>query len=155
MVDTITGAVPRYTRRRRAEMRAAWVAARARNTLRRPVRLAAISGTVFTVALMLLVLTPRSARRASQQIAPLSTHWRDTATLLVAVDTAAQRLAIAESTLAVRRALAAKPAYVPPPDSLPAALRARRDSMSLASGELARLLERVENSPLPQSYRAL
>jgi len=155
MVDTITGAVPRYTRRRRAEMRAAWVAARARNTLRHPLRLAAISGTVFTVALMLLVLTPRNARRASQQIAPLSTHWRDTATLLVAVDTAARKLAVAESTLAARRTLASRPAYVPPTDTFPAALRVRRDSLASASGELARLLERVENSPLPQSYRAL
>ena len=155
MVDTITGAVPRYTRRRRAEMRAAWVAARGRNTLRHPLRLAALCGTVFTAALMLLVLAPRDARRASQQIAPLSTHWRDTATLLVAVDTANRRLAVAESTLALRRAQASKPAYVPPPDTMPAALRARRDSLSFASGELARLLERVENSPLPQSYRAL
>jgi hypothetical protein len=155
MVDTITGAVPRYTRRRRAEMRAAWVAARGRNTLRHQLRLAVLCGTVFTAALVLLVLAPRDARRASQEIAPLSTHWRDTATLLVAVDTANRRLAIAESTLTVRRAQASKPAYVPPPDTLPLALRIRRDSLALASGELARLLERAENSPLPQSYRAL
>jgi hypothetical protein len=136
-------------------MRAAWVAARARNTLRHPLRLAAISGTVFTVALMLLVLTPRNARRASRQIAPLSTHWRDTATLLVAVDTAVRKLAVAESTLAARRALASRPTYVPPTDTFPAAARVRRDSLVAAGGELARLLERVENSPLPQSYRAL
>ncbi len=155
MVDTITGAVPRYTRRRRAEMRAAWVAARARNTLRRPVRLAAISGTVFTVALMLLVLTPRSARRASQQIAPLSTHWRDTASLLVAVDTATRRLAVAESLLVARRTLASRPTYAPPADTLSAAVRVRRDSLVAAANDLARLLDRVENSPLPQSYRAL
>ncbi len=155
MVDTITGAAPRYTRRRRAEMRAAWVAARTRNTLRHPLRLAAISGTVFTLALVLLILAPRDARRASQQIAPLSTHWRDTIPLLRAVDTATRRLAAAESTLAARRALASRPAYTPPPDTLPATARAKRDSLALASGELARLLERVENSPLPQSYRAL
>jgi hypothetical protein len=155
MVDTITGAAPRYTRRRRAEMRAAWVAARTRNTLRHPVRLTAICGTVFTGALVLLVLAPRDARRASQQIAPLSTHWRDTIPLLRAVDTATRKLAIAESTLATRRALASRPAYVPPPDTLPAATRARRDSLAFATAELARLLARVENSPLPQSYRAL
>jgi hypothetical protein len=136
-------------------MRAAWVAARARNTLRHPLRLAALCGTVFTAALVLLVLAPRDARRASQQIAPLSTHWRDTATLLIAVDTATRKLAVAESTLSARRALASKPVYVPPPDTLPAVARARRDSLAAASGELARLLERVENSPLPQSYRAL
>src|SRR5436190_15342132 len=111
MVDTITGAVPRYTRRRRAEMRAAWVAARTRNTLRHPLRLAAICGTVFTAALVLLVLAPRDARRASRQVAPLATHWRDTVTLLRTVDTLTRRLAVAESTLAARRALTSRPAY--------------------------------------------
>jgi Mrp family chromosome partitioning ATPase len=155
MVDTITGAAPRYTRRRRAEMRAAWVAARTRNTLRHPLRLAAISGTVFTGALVLLILAPRDARRASREIVPLSTHWRDTVPLLRAVDSTSRRVAAAESTLAVRRAMAARPAYVPPPDTLPTAARAKRDSLTAASADLARLLERAENSPLPQSYRAL
>ena len=155
MVDTITGAAPRYTRRRRAEMRAAWVAARTRNTLRHPLRLAAISGTVFTGALVLLVLAPRDARRASQQIAPLSTHWRDTVSLQRTLDVAARRLAAAESALAARRALASRPVYSPAPDTLPDTARARRDSLAVASAELARLLARVENSPLPQSYRAL
>ena len=88
MVDTITGSVPRYTRRRRAEMRAAWVAARTRNTLRHPMRLAAICGAVFICALVLLVLAPRDARRASREIAPLTTRWRDTIPLLRTVDSA-------------------------------------------------------------------
>ena len=155
MVDTITGTAPRYTRRRRAEMRAAWMAARARNTLRHPLRLATISGTVFTAALVLLVLAPRDARRASQQIVPLSTRWRDTVSLLNGVDTATRRVTVAESTFAARRAVALRPAYVPPVETLSTALQARRDSLASASAELARLLERVENSPLPQSYRAL
>ena len=155
MVDTITGNAPRYTRRRRAEMRAAWMAARARNTLRHPLRLATISGTVFTAALVLLVLAPRDARRASQQIAPLSTRWRDTVSLLNDVDTATHRLTVAESTFATRRAAALRPAYVPPVETLSTALQARRDVLASASAELSQLLERVENSPLPQSYRAL
>jgi Mrp family chromosome partitioning ATPase len=155
MVDTITGSVPRYTRRRRAEMRAAWVAARTRNTLRHPVRFAALGGTIFVVSLVLLVLAPRDARRASQQIAPLSTRWRDTIPLLRTVDSAAKRLALADSVLGARRSLAARPVFVPPPDTLSAAAIARRDSLSARSGELTRLLDRVENSPLPQNYRAL
>ena len=155
MVDTITGSVPRYTRRRRAEMRAAWVAARTRNTLRHPVRFAALAGTIFVVSLVLLVLAPRDARRASQQIAPLSTRWRDTIPLLRGVDSATRRLALADSVFAARRVLAARPVFVPPPDTLSAATIARRDSLSARSGELTRLLDRVENSPLPQSYRAL
>ena len=136
-------------------MRAAWVAARTRNTLRHPLRLAAISGTIFTAALLFLVLAPRNARRASQQIVPLSARWRDTVPLIGAVDSARKRLAVAESTLAARRALAARPAFVAPPDTLPADARAKRDSLARASAELGRLLDRVETSPLPQSYRAL
>jgi len=155
MVDTITGAVPRYTRRRRAEMRAAWVAGRTRNTLRHPVRLATICGTVFVGALVLLVLAPRDARRASQQIAPLSTRWRDTVPLLRTVESTTRRLAVADSTLSARRALAERPTYVRPADTLSMAARAKRDSLSIRSAELTRLLDRVENSPLPQNYRAL
>lgn len=136
-------------------MRAAWVAARTRNTLRHPLRLAAISGTIFTGALVLLVLAPRDARRASLDIAPLSTHWRDTIPLLRAVDMTTRTLAVAESTLSVRRTLALRSSNMPAPDTLPTATRERRDSLSVVSAELARLLARVENSPLPQSYRAL
>src|SRR5215211_2869409 len=155
MVDTITGAVPRYTRRRRAEMRAAWVAARTRNTLRHPVRLAAISGTLFTGALVLLVLAPRDARRASREIAPLSTRWRDTVPLLRAVESATRRLETADSTLSAGRALGERPVYIPPRDTLPAAARARRDFLTAMNAVVTQLLDRVENSPLPQSYRAL
>lgn len=155
MVDTITGAVPRYTRRRRAEMRAAWIAGRTRNTLRHPVRLAAFCGTVFVGALVLLVLAPRDARRASEQIAPLSTRWRDTVPLLRALEASTRRLAIADSTLAARRVLAERRTFVPPPDTLSFAARVTRDSLATRSAELTRLLDRVENSPLPQTYRAL
>ena len=155
MVDTITGSVPRYTRRRRAEMRAAWVAARTRNTLRHPMRLAAICGAVFICALVLLVLAPRDARRASREIAPLTTRWRDTIPLLRTVDSATQRLAVVDSVLAARRALAERRVYMPPPDTLSANAKATRDALAATSFELNRLLERVENSPLPQSYRAL
>jgi Mrp family chromosome partitioning ATPase len=136
-------------------MRAAWVAARTRNTLRHPVRFAAVGGTIFVVSLVLLVLAPRDARRASQQIAPLSTRWRDTIPLLRGVDSATNRLAFADSVLSARRAFAARPAFIPPPDTLSASTLARRDSLAARSAELARLLDRVENSPLPQTYRAL
>lgn len=155
MVDTITGSVPRYTRRRRAEMRAAWIAGRTRNTLRHPVRLAALCGTVFVGALVLLVLAPRDARRASRSIAPLSTRWRDTVPLLRAVDASSRRLAFTDSVLTARRAMAERPVVAPPPDTLSFAARERRDALAATSADLTRLLDRVENSPLPQTYRAL
>ena len=136
-------------------MRAAWIAGRTRNTLRHPVRLAAMCGTVFVGALVLLVLAPRDARRASREIAPLSTRWRDTVPLLRAVEAATRRLATADSTLSAQRALAARPVYVPRRDTLSAAASARRDFLATANAGLTQLLDRVENSPLPQSYRAL
>jgi hypothetical protein len=155
MVDTITGSVPRYTRRRRAEMRAAWIAARTRNTLRHPMRLAAACGSVFVVALVLLILAPRDARRASREIAPLNTQWRDTVPLLRALDSATRRLTVADSVLIARRELAERPAYVSPVESLSPNAVASRDSLTATNAELTRLLDRVENSPLPQTYRAL
>jgi Mrp family chromosome partitioning ATPase len=155
MVDTITGSVPRYTRRRRAEMRAAWIAARTRNTLRHPMRLAAACGSVFLVALVLLILAPRDARRASRELAPLNTQWRDTVPLLRALDSATRRLAVADSALIVRRELAERPAYVPPVESLSPSAVASQDSLAATNAELTRLLDRVENSPLPQTYRAI
>jgi hypothetical protein len=155
MVDTITGSVPRYTRRRRAEMRAAWIAARTRNTLRHPMRLAATCGTVFIVALVLLVLAPRDARRASREIAPLSTRWRDTLPLLRALDSATRRLAVSDSLLMVRRLLAERPTYVQVAETLATSAVLARNSLAATNAELTRLLERVENSPLPQTYRAL
>lgn len=155
MVDTITGSVPRYTRRRRAEMRAAWIAARTRNTLRHPMRLAATCGTVFVAALVLLVLAPRDARRASREIAPLSTRWRDTLPLLRALDSATRRLAVSDSLLMVRRLLAERPIYVPAAETLATSAVLTRNSLAATNAELTRLLERVENSPLPQTYRAL
>ena len=136
-------------------MRAAWIAGRTRNTLRHPVRLAAMCGTVFVGALVLLVLAPRDARRASREIAPLSTRWRDTVPLLRALESATRRLAIADSALSARRALADRPVYAPPRDMLSASASAKRDSLIATSAELTRLLDRVENSPLPPSYRAL
>lgn len=155
MVDTITGSTPRYTRRRRAEVRAAWVAARARNTLRHPMRLATICGSVFVVALVLLVLAPRGARQASRQIAPLSAQWRDTIPLLRTLDTLTRRVAVAESVVAARRALARRPPPLPASDTLSTAEARLRDSLIALETQLAGLVLRAEGSPLPQSYRAI
>lgn len=120
-------------------------------------RLAAACGTVFVCALVLLILAPRDARRASQEIAPLTTRWRDTLALVRALDSATRRLTLADSVLGARRALAERRAYVSPPpaETLSVAALAKRDSLASTNAELTRLLERVENSPLPQSYRAL
>jgi hypothetical protein len=139
-------------------MRAAWIAARTRNTLRHPMRLAATCGAVFVCALVLLVLAPNDARQAASEIAPLSTRWRDTLTLIRALDSATRRLTSADSVLAARRTLAERRASVaatPVVDTLSPTAVVSRDALTAANAELSRLLDRVENSPLPQSYRAL
>ncbi|HET9010871.1 MAG TPA: hypothetical protein VFN38_03605, partial [Gemmatimonadaceae bacterium] len=94
---------------------------------------------MFVGALVLLVLAPRDARRASQQIVPLSTRWRDTVPLLRSFETATRRLAVADSTLAARRALAERQPYMRPPDTLSFAARVVRDSLAARSAELTRV----------------
>jgi Mrp family chromosome partitioning ATPase len=155
MVDTITGSYPAFTKRRRAAARAAWVAARARNAIRRPWRMSAVAGVVFIVSLLLLILAPRGARREIEEAAPLANQWVDTLPLLKTERDAERTLSVADSTLAVRRSQADRPLYVPAPDTVPPVISARRQTLTDAESELSRLLTRVENAPLPASYRAL
>ena len=50
--------------------RAAWIAARARNALRRPVFISAVSAATFAVSLLALVIVPQQARRAAAAMRP-------------------------------------------------------------------------------------
>ena len=121
-------------------------------------RLAATCGVVFVCALVLLVLAPNDARRAASEIAPLTTLWRDTLPLIRALDSATRKLTSADSILAARRILAERRASVATTaiaDTLSPTAMVSRDALTAANTELSRLLDRVENSPLPQSYRAL
>ena len=155
MADTITGRGRPYTRRRRAEARAAWVAARGRNALRRPMRIGAVTLATFVVSLILLILFPRSARRDAARESPSPSDWRDTIQPLEAVARSTRQIATAESLLAARRAAAQRPIVIARRDTLSAALMARRDSLSNLASELSRLLTRAENAPLSASFRAL
>jgi Mrp family chromosome partitioning ATPase len=158
MADTITGSGQPYVRRRRGEVRAGWLSARTRNTLGRPMRIGAIAAASFVTALVAFILAPLAGRREAQPSAPVAVQWRDTTALLDARAAARSSVDDADSLLAAAHAAAqpAEPA-VPAPDAFPAALpeTARRDSLQAISTELATLLARVENAPLPSSYRAL
>jgi Mrp family chromosome partitioning ATPase len=79
----------------------------------------------------------------------------DTARLKAADAAAAEHLRQAEEAVARARARAARRAIAPAPDTLPTAVRERRDSLQTAIARLTTLLERAEAAPLFASYRAL
>src|SRR2546425_10133645 len=87
--------------------RAVWLAARARNAMRRPVFIGAVSIGTFVAALVALVLAPQQVRRASQATAPQVGERPDTTPFVAAMRQARVRLGVADSALAAARALAA------------------------------------------------
>jgi Mrp family chromosome partitioning ATPase len=146
-------ATPWTGRRRTAS--AQWINARARNTLRRPVRIGVIGLVAFIASLLTLVALPRQAQRAAAIVAPAPNEWRDTTRLLASVDRERASLDSAESSLASIRALLSRPVAAPAVESLPPEILARRDSIAALVTTLTRLIARVEQSPLAASYRAL
>ena len=142
------------TGRRRAAS-ALWINARARNALRRPLRISVVALIVFVVALVTLVALPRQAQRAAAVVAPAPTDWRDTVRLIAGVSEERTRFDSIEASLVGIRSLLARPAPAPATESLPPEIGARRDSLATIVTSLARLIARVEQSPLAASYRAL
>ena len=135
---------------------ARWMTSRGRNAVRRPVLVAAVSGVVFVVSLLALMLIPREATRRAARAAPRPEERPDTAAAVQEI-VGAQRL-VAESEAALARARATHvppPAPPPPVDTFPPHLVARRDSLAGAATVLGELIARAEQAPLPSSYRAL
>jgi Mrp family chromosome partitioning ATPase len=132
-----------------------WLGRRARNAARRTALLGIAGGLVFVAMLVTLIVIPHRARRAAAAIMPRAGERPDTARLLAADAAAAQELTRTEAALARARARAARRALPPPPDTLPTAVRMRRDSVQGAITRLTTLLERAEAAPLFASYRAL
>jgi Mrp family chromosome partitioning ATPase len=117
--------------------------------------MAVAGGLVFVAMLVTLIVIPHRARRAAAAIMPRPGERPDTARLLAANAAAASQLARADAALVRARARAARRALPPPPDTLPTAVRIRRDSLQAAIARLTTLLERAEAAPLFASYRAL
>lgn len=141
--------------RRAADQPTLWLAARARNALRRPALAAAVGVPVFVVSLVALLLAPREARRAAELVAPRPEDRPDTLALVTRVEQAGARAARADTALAEARLLATAPPAPVGIDTLSPQVIARRDSISAIIGELSQGLARVEASPLAASYRAL
>ena len=102
-----------------------WMAARARNALRRVLVFGIVGGVVFVAALIAFVVVPRNASRKALAVASRIEARTDSSPAVAARD---RYLAEARNTDSVLNA-------------------------ELAT--LNRLIERAENSPLPTSYRAL
>jgi Mrp family chromosome partitioning ATPase len=134
---------------------AQWINARARNVVRRPLRVGATALAAFLVALLSLVAVPRRAQRAAAVVAPTAAERKDTTSLLANLQRDRARFAAAESSLAIVRARLTRPVTPPAVDTLPPDVVIRRDSLAAIVTDISRLLARVEQAPLAASYRAL
>ena len=131
-----------------------WMAARARNALRRVVVFGIVGGVVFIGALIAFVVVPRNASRKALAMAASIESRTDSGPTIAARDRYLAELTATDSVLnATRRALMPVPAAVI--DTFPPAVRAQRDSLGAELATLNRLIDRAENAPLPTSYRAL
>jgi Mrp family chromosome partitioning ATPase len=131
-----------------------WMAARARNALRRVVVFGIVGGVVFIGALIAFVVVPRNASRKALAVAASIESRTDSGPTVAARDRYLAELTATDSVLnATRRALMPVPAVVI--DTFPPAVRAQRDSLGAELATLNRLIDRAENAPLPTSYRAL
>jgi Mrp family chromosome partitioning ATPase len=140
------------------------MAARARNALRRPVFIAAVSIVTFIASLVALVVVPQQARRAAAQMRPVGAQRPDTEPTVAALVEAARQVRAADSALLAARsqlsqlvsASAASTAdSLVPGGILADSMRTRRDSLAEQAAQLGRLLTRADNAPLLGSYRAL
>jgi Mrp family chromosome partitioning ATPase len=145
--------------------RAAWMAARARNALRRPVFVGTVSIITFAASLIAIVVVPQQARRAATALRPPASARPDTEPTAAALREAERQAASADSAVTSARAeltqiLTASAAAVAADTTvtgagLSADVRNRRDSLTADVALLGRLLARAENAPLLGSYRAL
>jgi len=131
-----------------------WMAARARNALRRVVVFGVVGGVVFVAALIAFVVVPRNASKKALAVASRIEARADSSPAVAARDQYQTELTRTDSVLNAAR-LAAMPVPTPVTDTFPPAVRAQRDSLNGELATLNRLIDRAENAPLPTSYRAL
>ncbi len=134
---------------RRAISPQTWLANRARNALRRPAFIGAISAGTFVTALVSMIVVPRAQRRDAE---PIRTAPRpDTLALASSAATAKVRLAEADSSLALARSRSTAAAA----DSFARTSMAQQDSLHARLTRFERLLTLAAQAPLFSSYKAL
>ncbi len=135
-----------------------WIAARARNALRRRALVSAVSGAAFVCVLIGLILIPRETTRlvriASQHP---SEKPVDTAAAADAVVLARASIRQADSALAAARRVVVlqRPPVAIPQDTLSPALRGERDSLTTMLASLDASMTRAAESPLPPAFKSL
>ena len=134
-----------------------WIAARARNALKRRVLVSMVSGAAFVVALIGLVLIPRQTTRivrvGSQHP---SQKPADTSDAVDAMVLARASIRQADAALeAARRVVAQQQPTTVLRDTLSPALRAERDSLSALLTSLDAAMARAAESPLPPAFTSL
>lgn len=144
---------------------ATWIAARARNALRRPLFISAVSLLTFVASLLALIVVPQQAKKAANAIRPPAASRPDTEPTATALVEAERQVVAAESLLAQTRGelvrLVAATAAASNADTaagggqLGSEFRSRRDTLTAHVDLLGRLIARSENAPLLGSYRAL
>lgn len=135
--------------------RAAWMGARARNALRRPVFIGAVSIGTFATALVALIAVPQQAEREQRLTAAGLDITIDTMPYVNALRVAQANAVRADSVLGAARALVARTRTAVPDSAAPPTGDAEREALAERVLALGRLVERAENAPLPISYRAL
>jgi Mrp family chromosome partitioning ATPase len=140
------------------------MAARARNALRRPIFIGAVSIVTFIASLVALVVVPQQARRTAAQLRPIGAQRPDTEPTVAALAEAGRQVVAADSALIKARSdLAqlitatgtASAADTLATEPITGATQSARDSLAAQVAQLSRLLARAENAPLLGSYRAL
>jgi hypothetical protein len=141
------------------------MAARARNALRRPIFIGAVSIVTFIASLVALVVVPQQARRTSAQLRPAVAQRPDTEPTAAALAEAGRQVAAANSALVRARnelsqlvtatATASGADTLATGEPITGATQTARDSLAAQTAQLSRLLARAENAPLLGSYRAL
>ena len=132
-----------------------WLAARTRNALQRRRRFALLALLVFASVLASFVFAPAGARGAWVRVRASALDWRDTLGLIQRRRAAELRVAAADSALNAARAQYHLTRATLPPAALTPAQAARRDSLATRIATFDVLLSRAEQSPLPETYRAL
>ncbi|CAN5309293.1 hypothetical protein BH23GEM2_BH23GEM2_00260 [soil metagenome] len=128
--------------------------ARATNALRRPAAIVVTGAVLAALALVLLLLVPGRATRASTAVAARIPDRTDSGTAVQVRLQAMRQIATADSLLQLVRsdAAAPEPQII---DTLPPHLLPRRQELIAAVNGLSALISRANNVPLPSSYRAL
>jgi len=134
-----------------------WIAARARNALRRRALASIVTGIAFVCALIGLVLLPRETTRlvriTSQRPAEKTA---DTSAAADALALARASIRQADSALAAaRRVIALQRPVAVPQDTQSPVLRAERDSLNGLLASLSAAMAHAADSPLPPAFIAL